>query len=65
MAASNVIAGLAGEVPSEAAAKESMFIVLRLELSCCLHFNFSFLFLFTRSKCLEANHCLQTGSYLN
>lgn len=40
LAAANVIAGLAGEVPSEAAAKESMFNVLRPELSHCLHFNF-------------------------
>lgn len=52
LAAANVIAGLAGEVPSEAAAKESMFNVLRPERSCCLHF-----------KAVELNHCLRRGSY--
>lgn len=62
LAAANVIAGLAGEVPSEAAAKESMSNVLKL--SCCLHFNSSSLFVFTSTKSVDSNPCPQTGRYL-
>lgn len=59
MAAASVIAGLE-EIPSEAAAKESRFNVLRSEFSRCLHFNFLLQLVFTSTKSVETNHCRQT-----